>query len=105
MRSERVLVDARGTGNGESEAFTAWGRVRVKWELSRSASSVSEPSAAFFLFRDGDRVPIVAYTPGVDSNPTDTFLDSDAYIIRVYATPWTAWRVTVTAGQQPGHGR
>ena len=96
MGDERVLVDAHGTGNGESEAFTAWGRVRIAWQLSRSGPAVSEPSAAFFLFRDGNRVPIVAYTPGVDSNPTSTFLDSGSYIIRVYATPWTAWQVTVT---------
>ena len=96
MADERVLVEATGTGDGRSAPFTASGNVRLTWEVSGQSHSGIEPSAGFYLYRDGVDGHLTAFAAQRGDGSATRVLASGQYVIRVLATPWTHWRVRVT---------
>lgn len=92
-----ALFEASGTGGAETDFFDAPGRVEVCWDVSgRSPSGAYGGEASFYLTpASGAGTNSVSDKTGTGC--TFANLRAGRYYIKVIATSWSIWRVTVRA--------
>jgi hypothetical protein len=97
MTNGHVLLRAEGQGDGMSATFTASGAVHLAWEVAGRSPARLGPHAGFFLSREEDASTTASFPAQTHAASTTRVLLPGRYVITVFATPWTTWRVRVTA--------
>jgi hypothetical protein len=91
-----VLFEARGQGGTETDNFTVPGRIELCWEISgRSPSGAFGAEASFFFYPAGRMTSVNSASLKTGNGCQFLNLPAGTYYIKVIATSWSSWRVTV----------
>lgn len=91
-----TLFEARGQGGSETDSFQVLGRVEVCWEITgRSPSGTIGAQASFIFYLSGRQASANSVTSKTGSGCQFLNLPAGTYYIKVIATSWSEWRVTV----------
>jgi hypothetical protein len=93
-----VIFEGRGSGESETDNFRVTGRVEVCWEVSgRSPSGALGSEASFYFYQSGRPASTNSVTSKTGTGCQFLNLPAGTYYIKVLATSWSNWRVTVRA--------
>jgi hypothetical protein len=94
-----ILLDAGGSGDAQTDNFTAQGRVEVCWEVSGSSDEGLGPVASFLIYsaRGAATMP-TSFTGKEQAGCSFANLRAGPSYIKVTAPAWTKWRVVVKPG-------
>jgi hypothetical protein len=97
---EALLLQASGSGNSDTPTFrNPSGAIRICWVVSGRSPSGSLGASAGFWVYPSSGPPSIARAD-VETSGSDCAYgsgDPGTYYVKVIATPWTSWSITVTS--------